>query len=165
MAEFARYGYAIAEAINIGGDRFIRAYYKNMEEHNRQVVESNAVSNCLMQFIRQQIDCEWSGMMNDLLIGLNSIYVSMEHDPKNKNWPATASHLSRLINRVKVNIEGLGLKIDIKRTSKGSHIDIKYVPPQIPSSASLSESTESCLADSLPETDEVAKSCTAAMTA
>lgn len=127
MAEFAKWGFFIAEALGIGGETFIRAYENNINSHDLQVVTENLVTTCLTRFIQEQPENAWTGMMKSLLDELNKTRIELGYEKPPKEWPVNPSRLSREINKYLVNIEGLGLKYECKRKIEGVQVTIKYI--------------------------------------
>ena len=136
MADFAKCGYAVAEALGVGGPKFIEAYYENIEGHNRQVVEDNQVTTSLIQFMKTIPEIKWSGLMSELLDSLNKTNEKLGICVSQKEWPKNASHLSREMNKVKVNLEGVGIKFETQRVTNGTNISIGYVAVSLPSLSS-----------------------------
>lgn len=92
MADFAKWGYAVAEAMNYGGETFLKIYEENQNELLETMVEEDSLTHVLIEFIQQHGHFE--GSMTELLVGLTREAESMEISTKN-GWVKDASVLSR----------------------------------------------------------------------
>lgn len=54
MADFAKFGYAIAEALKYGGDRFLEIYEKNQEDILELMIEEDTILSVLIEFINKE---------------------------------------------------------------------------------------------------------------
>jgi len=124
MADFTRWGFAIAEALDIEGSKFLQAYRKNIKEQHEEVVEANPVGLAIKKFMEQQK--EWEGRPSELLTELNKMAEDLKIDIKDKTWPKQPSNLSKILNILKTNLEETGIDYHRKPRSKtGSIISLK----------------------------------------
>ncbi|EKD55723.1 MAG: hypothetical protein ACD_59C00056G0004 [uncultured bacterium] len=148
MAEFAQWGFYIAEALEIGGEAFISAYENNINTHNKNVVFENPITLSLIKLLEEEPEKKWNGSMKSLLESLNKVRVSLGHEVTPKGWPLDPSHLSRELNKFMVNLEGIGVYYENKRTNEGAVASIiSKIMPSLPSSTDtvidLTDSTAS----------------------
>jgi hypothetical protein len=148
MAEFAQWGFYIAEALEIGGEAFISAYENNINTHNKNVVLENPITLSLIKLLEEEPEKKWNGSMKSLLESLNKVRVSLGHEVTPKGWPLDPSHLSRELNKFMVNLEGVGVYYENKRTNEGAVASIiSKIMPSLPSSTDtvidLTDSTAS----------------------
>lgn len=68
MADFAKFGYAIAEAFNYGGEKFLEIYKKNQNELLEMMVEEDTILNVLIEYIRKKH--HFCGKMMELRVEL-----------------------------------------------------------------------------------------------
>ncbi len=122
LADFTKWGYAIAEACGIGGDKFLEAYLNNQKEANHEAVISNPVGYIIEKFMDGKNN--WKGTSSDLLKELNSFKEEKEIELSSKYWPKAANALSRKINEIKSNLQDIGIKID-NHKGKERIIEIK----------------------------------------
>ena len=54
MADFTRWGYAIAEVSGIGGDKFLDAYLNNQNNANIEALESHPVGFAMYKFMEDK---------------------------------------------------------------------------------------------------------------
>jgi len=118
MADFAKWGCAIAEAIGYTREQFIEAYEENYNLQNRQAIEENSVASAIMFFSSSHNN--WSGTSQELSKELKTIVEKEELDIK--SFPKSPSALSRKINEVKTNLLTEGVKVE-KVSQREWHIE------------------------------------------
>lgn len=122
MADFTKWGYAIAEVSGIGGDKFLDAYLNNQKNANIEALESHPVGFAMYKFMEHKD--VWSGSPTSLLSKLEIIAESEKIDTTNSAWAKTPNVLSRRLNEIKSNLLDVG--IEFKR-SKGKNREIKII--------------------------------------
>ncbi|WP_321993474.1 hypothetical protein [Clostridium butyricum] len=123
MADFTRWGYAIAEACGIGGEKFLNAYLKNQSRANQEALASNPVANAIILFTNQVKLFE--GKVSDLLTELNTVAMQNGIDVKSPLWAKEANVLSRRLNELKSNLKSEGIEFEIKHRTQGKIITIE----------------------------------------
>ncbi len=124
MADFCRWGYAIAEAIGNHGDRFLQEYKSNQEIQNTEAVNADMVAFLIVEFMRHQRD--WSGRVSKLYSELKNEAERQGINPNSKNIPQSPNNLSRRIKAVKSNLEKVGITFEFDTTrSDGTYIILK----------------------------------------
>jgi hypothetical protein len=115
MADFARWGYAIAEAAGYGGNNFVEAYKSNIDKQDEEAIEANPAAQALISYMEDRPD--WEGTASELLKDLNT-YVGFTSGIRDSYlWPKDAARLSIKLNEVEPNLMSRG--ISLKRyTSK-----------------------------------------------
>lgn len=125
MADFAHWGYAIAEVLGIGGERFLQVYYSNMQIQNVQAIEGDPIATCLNKFIQDKV--EWVGSATKLLAELEKVAEILRiKTTKDNGWVTTPQHLTRKLNILKVNLEDVGITYTNNHKEAGSNIYISY---------------------------------------
>lgn len=131
MADFARWGYAIAEAMGKSGQVFIDEYTCNQEYQNTELLNSNLVAMLLIEFM-ENIP-EWSGRVSDLYNELADFAERKGINKKSKEFPNQPNGLSRCLNSLKSNLKSKGITFEKKSKPDGSHILLKNEKPsQLP---------------------------------
>ena len=120
MADFTRWGYAIAEVLGIGGDKFLEAYLNNQNNANIEALESHPVGFAMYNFMEDKT--VWSGSPTKLLSELEIVAGFEKIDTTNSNWAKTPNVLSRRLNEIKSNLLDLGIEFE---RSKGKNREIK----------------------------------------
>ena len=108
MADFTVWGYAVAEALEIGGDTFIKLYRQNMEKINVAAIEENPLATAIMELMsgKEKIDCT----PTELLIKLNAVAEDIKVNTNSKYWAKDPGSLSKNIMQIKSNLLDAGTK-------------------------------------------------------
>lgn len=117
MADFCRWGYAIAEAIGGYGDLFLQEYKSNQADQNTEAINADVVAFLIVELMSNQI--KWEGRVSDLFNKLREEGEKHGISPSNKSMPQAPNSLSRRIKAVKSNLESAGItfEFDSKRSS------------------------------------------------
>ncbi|OPX91157.1 MAG: hypothetical protein A4E53_00749 [Pelotomaculum sp. PtaB.Bin104] len=114
MADFAKWGYAIGEAIEVGGgEAFIDAYYDNIHQASEEAVSSSPVASAVIAFMANKN--EWTGTMTSLLGFLDEVANRERINTKAKGWPKAAHILTKRLKLVKSNLSDIGICFEITR--------------------------------------------------
>lgn len=122
MADFAKWGYAIAEAIGGYGDEFITAYAKDEEDRIMEALDANPLSTAIISLMDDLT--EWKGTPTELLITLENVAEEEKINIKSKNWPKSPTWATRRLNEIKSGLNTLGIKIEKKRDGQKRTIAI-----------------------------------------
>ena len=128
MADFTRWGYAIAEAMGIGGEVFLKAYLNNQKKANQEAVESNPVATALIKYMNENIS--FTGTVSNLLTVLNKVAEVEQIDTTSKLWAKEPNVLSRRLNEIKSNLELEGIYYEISQKNHGRVIEIVKIPKE-----------------------------------
>ena len=71
MADYCRWGYAIAEAIGYGGQTFLDAYRRNISRANENALSEDPIAAAVVAFMRER--SSWSGYVAKLLTELERV--------------------------------------------------------------------------------------------
>ena len=96
MADFAKWGYAVAEAASLGGMRFLSTYERNIKRQHEEAVSASLLAQAILEFIAGRDD--WEGTASSLKKDLDPIARdSLGIDPNNRRsgWPQDAARLSK----------------------------------------------------------------------
>ena len=126
MADFTRWGYAVAEACGIGGDIFLEAYLNNQKKANQEAVESNPVATALIKYMEENLS--FTGTVSTLLTVLNQVAETEQLDTMSKLWAKEPNVLSRRLNEIKSNLELEGIYYKISQRNTGRIIEIVKIP-------------------------------------
>ena len=118
LADFAQWGYAVAESVEKGlGNEFLRQYNENSNSAIKSAAESNPLLNAISNLMAN-IDY-WEGSSTDLLRALEREYYSSTiANQLPRGFPTTANVLSRRLNGLQTDIKVLGYCLNIGRDSK-----------------------------------------------
>lgn len=106
MADFARWGFAITEALHGQGKQFVSAYRKNISGAVEQAVQEDPVCDALLQFMHGKHS--WTGTPTELHTHLSSI---PGIDAKSRGWPKRAHTLTKRINKMKTSLTEIGIAV------------------------------------------------------
>lgn len=116
MADFTRWGCAIAQALGYSQDDFLKAYYANIAEQNQEAIQGNPVAAAMKAFMQERT--EWEGTMSGLYDHLAEVAEAEKIDTHAKEWPKAANSLSRRLNEADTNLKEIGI---VLRSDKGTH--------------------------------------------
>lgn len=137
MADFSRYGYAIAEAISKGqGARFIDIYKRNIKLATESAIQENPVLNAIREFVENKK--YWRGTMTDLLNELQRIVRNLYIGKSLPvSFPNNANSLSRTLNTHKHELKNLDINIDIGRTTN-RYVELRKIGTNPPTKPTIS---------------------------
>lgn len=123
MADFCRWGYAIAEAINGGGEEFLKEYRDNQSIQNDEAVNADVVAYLIVELMRNK--AEWSGRVSELLKAICDEAPKHGISERHNGIPQYPNKLSQRIKGVKSNLEGLGITYEFdNKKSDGTYITL-----------------------------------------
>lgn len=131
MADSARWGAAIAEALGIGSDQFFDDLAANGATANDETIRSNPVALAIVTFMTQHES--WDGTAGELLAELKKVAFDESIDTTARSWPSSAVALSKRIRVVRSNLIAAGLSVELYQSSCSAHrrmIAIKNTSPQ-----------------------------------
>ena len=102
MADFARWGCAIARVIGYTDKDFIDAYYSNISSQSDAALDASPVGTALVEFMRETN--EWTGTAAELLTILEGIAVKLKINVKAKEWAKDPSWLVRRLQLIIPNL-------------------------------------------------------------
>lgn len=144
MADFARWGCAIARALGYPETHFLTAYGANIRTQNEEAVQSNPVAAAILALTEDRD--RWQGTASALLEKLEAVAEEQKISTKSKGWPKAAHVLTRRLREVKTNLADIGIELDIQHTQSGSIVAIQK-------SAQESVSTVSSISGATKATD------------
>jgi hypothetical protein len=116
MADFARWGCAIAEALGHTTDEFLRAYGTNIRTQNAEVLDSHPVAGAIMALMQGRD--EWEGEPSELLGVLEEVAEREKINTRAKTWPGAAHILTRRIKEVQANLRVAKIQIDMGHSGR-----------------------------------------------
>lgn len=118
MADFTKWGYAIAEVLGIGGERFLKAYNNNIKKQNTEAINANPIGVALVKLMEQEPNGKIEGEPAYILQRLNTIADEMELDHRyDKTWPKGANWLWKRLLEISPNLESYGIKMSQGRSN------------------------------------------------
>jgi hypothetical protein len=124
MADFARWGMAIAEAIGWGQEGFRRAYGCNVARQNHAAVEASPVAQAVIALMEDR--AEWTGTPGDLLGELGDLAAVDHIDTRTHSWPKCPSWLSRRLHEIVPCLLAGGIELTFDdRTARRRRIRVR----------------------------------------
>ncbi|KKS56357.1 MAG: hypothetical protein UV20_C0014G0002 [Candidatus Magasanikbacteria bacterium GW2011_GWA2_42_32] len=124
MADFTRWGAAIAEALGYTKEEFLSAYGSNIASQNDEVLAENLTAVLLRTFMDGRED--WEGtpteLRNALIEVAEGLHIKPEREP---DFPKTANALGKKINELKTNLAVTGMHIKRGEAQKQKRIYIR----------------------------------------
>jgi hypothetical protein len=125
MADFARWGMAVAQALGESPGDFLRAYAENVGRQNEAAIEESPVAQALAYFMTSEN--EWSGTPAQLLDRIQTLVPVLHIAEKCKAWPKTPGWLTRRIMEVHANLLSMGIRVDVDRQADARRLVIRRV--------------------------------------
>ena len=122
MADFAKWGCAIAMALSYSQQDFLSAFEQNEKDRNNEVLDDNSVADMVTKLMEGRK--EWEGNMTGLLIRLTEVADDNGIDVKGKYWPKAPNALSRKLNEVSTNLAAEGILLTKSNTRLKRRIHI-----------------------------------------
>ena len=107
MADWTLWGCAISEALGIGQQVFIDAYYKNMAQQHNEVIQADPVAETLVIFMEDKKS--WEGTPSELYKKLKD-KAEDSHLYEKKSWPRAVNAFSTQLYQMAHNLEESGLR-------------------------------------------------------
>jgi len=116
MADFARWGCAVAEALGKPRDAFLQAYQANIASQHDEAIEASPIGTALLVFMENRD--AWEGSPSALLNALQPIAedLQLEH---HRNFPKNAPWVWRRLKEVKVSLQEKGIVCEHTRDKAG----------------------------------------------
>jgi len=124
LADFARWGEAIARALGYPEGAFLSAYLQSIEGQNRQVLEGSAVATAVLALMDGRDG--WHDTMGELLGELQVVAERLRIDIHSRTWPKAPNALGRELRVVRTTLRDAGVEVTIgKHTKKGTPVTLK----------------------------------------
>lgn len=144
MADFCRWGYAIAEAMGIDGKIFMDMYSGAITHQNEVAIDHHPVASAVRVFMDGKES--WEGSPSGLLEELQKIAVSEKIDMQSHSWPKAAHTLTKRLKEIKSNLADIGITFTETRTGASRFIVLSNANPSSrSSSASLPQHNDSTM--------------------
>lgn len=108
MADFAKWGYAIGEALyKDGGEKFLQAFESNRQTANDEALAANPIAAAIVSLMNSKP--QWSGTAGNLLIALVQVAYDVGIDISARSWPRSAKGLAKRLKQVRSNLIEAGI--------------------------------------------------------
>jgi hypothetical protein len=142
LADFERWGFAIAKAMDHTEQEFADAYEKCLEEQNDAAIESNDVAYVLTKFVDGLAKGYFEGEAQTLLGSLDEKAGPLGVNTNNNYWPRNPATLGRKLNEITNNLLDAGYSLE---RSRGTTRTIRIESPEYKKSIkeTLTDSSDS----------------------
>ena len=123
MADFAKWGGAIATSLGYSQEEFLAAFDQNMRIRNEEVLANNPVG--MLVVVLMEETREWEGQPTQLLKKLNQLAEKHGVNKKNRYWPKAAHALTRRLNEISSNLAAAGIELVTDRDSQQRSISLR----------------------------------------
>lgn len=115
MADFATWGFAVAEALGGRGAEFLRDYTAAGHRQTLESLETNTFAGAIVRLVDSEGE-RLSGTFTEVLEKLRS---EANPEPKDQTFPASARGFRSHLERIRPNLEELGLIVDLTAPGEG----------------------------------------------
>lgn len=122
MADFARWGYAIGQALGDLGKKFIDEYNSNQEARNIEILNTDIIATLIIGFMQDKH--EWSGFISELYNKLLDLAPQYGIKTNDKNFPKQPNILSRRLNNLQSNLKQAGISFITVSKMQGTEITL-----------------------------------------
>ncbi len=123
MADFTRWGVAIAKALGGSESDFLMQYEENVRIQNQEAIAANPIAEAVVHFMGN-IDY-WKGKSSELLCLLEEIMQKERIGAKSSSLPKSGNTLTKKLNAVKSNLAAVGIRFEVLHTPEGNHVILK----------------------------------------
>lgn len=126
MADFARWGCAIARAIGYTDSDFMNAYYSNISTQSDAALDASLVGTAVIEMMSERE--EWQGTAAELLTTLEGVSEKLKINIKGKEWPKNPSWLIRQLQLVIPNLQDSSISVTRNESARPKTVLIKRIP-------------------------------------
>jgi hypothetical protein len=127
MADFCRWGCAIAEALGYTQEEFLAAYFRNIKEQHQEAIRGSQLA-CAVISLMEKEESPLEKRSSELYDKLQKIAEEEKLDIKAKDWPKAPNWLLRRLNEIHTNFLEVGITIKARQDSRGTVITIIKTP-------------------------------------
>lgn len=106
MADFSRWGYALAEGFGYKGEEFFEAYKESIEKQHIEALAESCLAQAIFCLLQEKNN-KWEGTPTELVKALKSVN-NWSYDNQIPNEP---NKLSSKLNEIKLNLEKEGVVV------------------------------------------------------
>jgi len=110
MADFARWGVAVALALGYKAEEFLSAYKASISRQHREAINANLVAQAIVEMMKTK--AKWEGTPSQLLGVLFDAAIELNIDTRIPSWPKEPNWVWRRLNEARTNLEAVGIKVE-----------------------------------------------------
>lgn len=112
LADFTKWGCAIAEALGSSKEEFISSYQENQNELTEESLLASPLGRAIKYYMSDNVILE--GTPTSILVKLNSIAYDAGVNPR--DLPENAYSFGRQFNSIQTNLDQCGIQVEFKRS-------------------------------------------------
>ena len=128
MADFTKWGCAIAVALGQTEEDFMNAYEKKVNNQTEEAAHASPVATVLLNFMDSFEDRSWKGTPTDLFAALINHAKILGISAHQKSWPKAPHALVRQLNELAPSLKALGWEVAPSKSGGTRTIQINSVP-------------------------------------
>jgi len=126
MADFTRWGCAIATALGKTEKEFSDAYEANVRNQTEEAAHASPVATVLLDFMEKK-GSNWKGTPTELFTALLNHARQSDISTRQKAWPKAPHVLIRQLNDLAPSLKSLGWEVSSQRTGATRKVQIQSV--------------------------------------
>jgi len=119
MADFARWGYSIAEALEIGGEKFLEIYYRNIIKSNETAINASPLATIIVNLMEERD--QYINTIGNFLDEMERIAFAEHLNTSSREWPKSSNKVQNSLRKIKSNLVDAGIKYEISKITSGEH--------------------------------------------
>ena len=136
MADFTRWGCAIAKALGKTEENFIKAYESKVKSQIEEAAHASPVATVLLDYLEHRTNPKnWEGTPTTLFMALLEHAKSLEISTRQKTWPKAPHVLVRQLNELAPSLKSLGWEVVSSKSGGTRRISVNSVS-SVPSATS-----------------------------
>ncbi|HKZ94833.1 MAG TPA: hypothetical protein VJ249_09700 [Candidatus Bathyarchaeia archaeon] len=129
MADFTRWGCAIAKALGKDEKEFLEAYEEKVKSQVEEAAHASPVATVLLDWLeKRNWEADWEGSPTDLFTNLLGHAKLLNISTRQHSWPKAPHVLVRQLNELAPSLKSLGWEIEASKSGGSRRISITSVP-------------------------------------
>ncbi|GJM43209.1 MAG: hypothetical protein DHS20C21_00510 [Gemmatimonadota bacterium] len=125
MADYCRWGAAVAAGEGLEPTVFSRAYARNIGRQVDAAVDASPVAQAMMALMTDR--GAWEGMARELLTQLGAVAAEHQIDTRSQDWPKSANWLTSRLKEIEPCLQARGIRVITNRTRAGRTLRVERV--------------------------------------
>ncbi|NJK29798.1 MAG: hypothetical protein HC940_06435 [Acaryochloris sp. SU_5_25] len=114
MADFGLFAIAAEKALGLYPGEFMQVFERNRESSRQVILEASPLAEAIQALLNQELN--WKGTSTQLLRDLEPY--AEESVVRSRYWPKASNSLKRQLNRLKPDLEAVGISMNETRQGK-----------------------------------------------
>jgi hypothetical protein len=118
MLGFAKWGFAVAQALDGAGETFLEQYRQDEQHRIQRAIENNPIGKAVLKLMEDRD--EWIGTTEETLEKLEDVAEEHGIRTSSKQWPGNPAWLTRRLKPVKPMLRRTGIRYETPRSSEAN---------------------------------------------